>query len=195
MQTIRDVFGSITIATLFITMSGLGFAWGHGAGDKRPGWKGPAKGRTQRAERRNRTKYILPVGDKTYTVERAISLENEGKRKEAIQLLQKIIERWPKSHSPHMILGSLYLNSMQYEKAILFFKKAAKLKPKYAPTHYALGMLYEKLKDHKKAIKSWKRYLLIKEVDPESLEIAKKHLEHEKQHLAKHTDKKNGGQK
>ncbi len=57
-------------------------------------------------------------------VDYAISLKNQGKSEEAIGVLSEGIERYPESSLLFTLLGKIYVENGDYDRAINFLKKA-----------------------------------------------------------------------
>ncbi len=57
-------------------------------------------------------------------VDYAISLKNQGKTGEAINVLNEGIDRYPESSLIFTLLGKIYVENGEYDKAINYLKKA-----------------------------------------------------------------------
>ncbi len=63
----------------------------------------------------------------------------EGRRQEAIPLLQQLIGSDPGMPMLHFKLGECYLQLREYEKAVPVFRKAVEREPDFAAARINLG--------------------------------------------------------
>ena len=75
----------------------------------------------------------------------------------------------PKSDKVWFLLGGLYLQSKEVDKAITTLQKAQSINPKNAETYFALGSAYFQQQKYQSAIGQYKAGLRIKPNDPEGL--------------------------
>lgn len=93
-------------------------------------------------------------------LEKGIDLGNQGKYKEAEEILKKGLEENPFSFEINFALGIVYTNSGEHKKAIEKLETAINLDPGKQEPYYVLGMLYEAEGEYNKAINLWERYLI-----------------------------------
>ncbi len=74
----------------------------------------------------------------------ALLLENEGKKGEAIDRLEKLLLRNPNNAVVLFHLGRLYYNDGKIDKAIAQFLSALNLNPEYSDARYSLAIAYER---------------------------------------------------
>ncbi len=68
--------------------------------------------------------------------------ENEGKKTEAMQELERVLEHDPKVRGLHYTLGCLYMEELKYEKAREQFEAELLLSAPYPRTYLQLGHVY-----------------------------------------------------
>ncbi|WEG11162.1 tetratricopeptide repeat protein [Pullulanibacillus sp. KACC 23026] len=73
----------------------------------------------------------VPTGDGAWEI----------KEQEAIQLLESVIQRKPRSHFPYSLLGQIYITEKQFDKATAVLLQAVSLKP-IQPNLNNLGVCY-----------------------------------------------------
>lgn len=76
-------------------------------------------------------------------------------------ILTAMIEKNPELWRERYILGGLYLQEMDFDKAIEQFKTIIKIRPKMVRAYNALGMCYLNLGNNDKAVAVWKKALEI----------------------------------
>ena len=74
-----------------------------------------------------------------------------GRHAEAIEPLAEETRRWPASDLAHFLLGQVYLQQKEYEKARASYEAALKIEPRYANAHYGLVTACAKLGDREQA--------------------------------------------
>lgn len=79
--------------------------------------------------------------------------------KEALRLLNVIIERKPEGAEPYYYRGLVQVSLGDNASAISDFKKNLALNPKNSLAYYSLGVSYDNLKKPKEALASYKKYL------------------------------------
>ena len=75
--------------------------------------------------------------------------QNEDGR--AVEIFERLLQRFPAFANVHGALGSSYLKLKNYPRAKEELEQAVKLNPQEAKVHYNLAMLYARLKDPQKA--------------------------------------------
>jgi tetratricopeptide (TPR) repeat protein len=74
-----------------------------------------------------------------------------GRHPEAIEALEKDIRISPRAGMSHFLLGQLYLQREEYEKARGHYEKAIAIEPNHTNAYYGLFTLSSRLKDNAKA--------------------------------------------
>ena len=96
---------------------------------------------------------------------RAGYFEASGKRPEAIEELEKLLQHDPKVRGLHYTLGCLYAEARQYEEALQQFDAEMKLDAPYPRTYFQMGHVYLGLEKPSQALPLLKKAIRI---DPES---------------------------
>lgn len=120
------------------------------------------------------------------TIEKAVSLDRDGRTEEAIAFLEKIGDEWLMNYQAYLLLGKFHLKALNYGKAETYFEKGKSFMPyDECPVDIILGIIYEANDNHRKAIESWDSCLLYAFRDRAIIEMATKHLEHLKERIKK----------
>lgn len=113
-------------------------------------------------------------------LEKALTLLNDGKTDEAMNIIKTRIESSPKDPDNYMAIGLIYLEQEDYSKAKENFQKTLEISRKNIAAHYMLAMIYEKENNISAAIEKWQR--IVKYSKNEELkELAQKHIKQLKQ--------------
>ncbi len=108
-------------------------------------------------------------------LEQALSLLNEGKTDEAMEIVKERLKSEPDSSDNYMAMGLIQLEKNDYANAKENFKQALKINRKIVAAHYMLAMIYEKEGDTKQAIDKWQK--ITKYSKDETLKsLAEKHI-------------------
>ena len=75
-----------------------------------------------------------------------------GKRKLALNHLQRAIELNPRDARAHQRLGMIYVRGRRLQEALKHFQKVAKLEPNSAEAHYRVGLALYQLRRYDDAI-------------------------------------------
>jgi superkiller protein 3 len=76
-------------------------------------------------------------------LDQAVALEKKGKLKEAIQMHEKIAQKFPKLKVPsYVTIGGLYGKQGKFDEEIKWCQKAIALDPKFANSYVNLGSAY-----------------------------------------------------
>lgn len=94
---------------------------------------------------------------------RAIS--DKGLKVNAIQTLEKFINKMPASHELHTVLADFYMAKKEYAQAILHYSESIKLNPQEFANFNNLGILYMETGQHDLAIEA---YLKSSDLNPHS---------------------------
>ncbi|MBW8001356.1 MAG: tetratricopeptide repeat protein [Planctomycetes bacterium] len=97
----------------------------------------------------------------------ALALLEQNKLKPAEQMFLRSLEldlECP--FTMYYNMGSIYLRTKRYEKAIYFYKKGAENDPKIERVYYTIGLCYQKLGQLDKAIEYWEKELQAKYDNP-----------------------------
>jgi len=81
-----------------------------------------------------------------------VAMKNTAK---AVELAQKIIEKYPSSARGYMVLGSIYESQKDYSRAINEVKKGIRTDINNAPALVYMGNLYEATKDYTRAMTAY----------------------------------------
>jgi tetratricopeptide (TPR) repeat protein len=77
----------------------------------------------------------------------------------AVAEYEKTLELVPHYYMAHVMLGTIWGRSGNYDEAMKHFNEAIKIKPFYAPAYYDIGLLYQKRKVFREAEKYYKTAL------------------------------------
>ena len=92
----------------------------------------------------------------------AVTLSEQGKNKEAIEMLNKAISKDPKFIKAYINRGAYKSDLGCYEDAIKDYKEVVKINPKNILALVNIGCNYKRLKDNKMAIKYFNKALELK---------------------------------
>jgi tetratricopeptide (TPR) repeat protein len=98
----------------------------------------------------------------------ATSLRNEGKLRESVEVLSKVLAEYPADrYNPgiHTVLGGVYSNLEEYENALINFRKATELNPKSELASLGLYVTLSDLDKDEEALHELFRYLKIHPAD------------------------------
>ena len=93
-------------------------------------------------KRRRRRKGTPPRHPKPAELARAHALWKEGKAQEAVELLEDLLERYPRDVDGHMLLGSIYGDMGDFLEAIRHLEVAARLSRRDPEVLLLLGTAY-----------------------------------------------------
>jgi len=97
----------------------------------------------------------------SYLYNKAATLTNSKRRKEAIASYQQAIALDPNDATRHNGLGNVYSDLKRYEEAIASYQQAIVLDPNYAYPHNGLGVLYKDLKRNEAAVASYQQAIAL----------------------------------
>lgn len=113
--------------------------------------------------------WFLNFQDRTPPQERVEQKDFVRERKytqqERKQILQAMIERNPELWRERYVLGGIYLQEMDFERASEQFKKIIKIRPQMIQAYNALGMCYLNQGKNAEAVAIWEKAM---EIDPEN---------------------------
>jgi len=92
-------------------------------------------------------------------IEKIIFLFNKKKYLEALNLSNKIINKYPNSGLINNILGAIHTELKNYTLAKTLFIKVINLNPKYSDGYYNLANIYNKLGEEDNAIKNYEKVI------------------------------------
>jgi Tfp pilus assembly protein PilF len=109
---------------------------------------------------------------------------DDGKPEEGIPHLEKAVTLYPDYLEAHLMLGTAYMNTKQWDKADASLHRALKINPKSAEIHFALSELYREQKKYTEAEKEaqeglkiddkgWQGHLTLGRIYADQNEIAK----------------------
>ena len=93
-------------------------------------------------KRRQRRKRLPPRHPKPAELERAHALWEEGKPEEAVELLEDLVERYPRDLDCHVLLGSIYGGLGDFSEATHHLEVAARLSHRDPEVLLLLGTAY-----------------------------------------------------
>lgn len=115
-------------------------------------------------------------------------LANKEQYKEAIEYLEKALQKDPKDIQILNSLGFANGRSGKYEKAKEWYKKALEIEPKFQKALGNIGHVLEMEGNYEEAIKNYEKALSI-EVEDENLKFPKNVIKVVEEHLQKAKDK------
>jgi len=99
-------------------------------------------------------------------IQSIIDTFSSGQKKEAINKIDALIEKYPSAPLLLNISGSFYKSNSQLDVAVIKFNQALVLEPNYTEVYYNLGVTLRELGQIDEAIKSYKSALSIKNEHP-----------------------------
>jgi tetratricopeptide (TPR) repeat protein len=75
----------------------------------------------------------------------ALVARDQGKEVEAIQMLEKLLQRYPDHGLSHEVLGGLLVSAHRYPEAENSLENAVRLNPKSVKANYQLGLLLARM--------------------------------------------------
>lgn len=115
----------------------------------------------------------------------AIRLSNQGRKEEAIRILQELSKQSPNDDRYLLSLGMVYRSLDQYENAVAAFERAVQIRPS-EEGYYSLGLLYEGMATRAdpprqkdllaKARNAWSGFLRLNPSDTKKREVAERHI-------------------
>jgi tetratricopeptide (TPR) repeat protein len=91
----------------------------------------------------------------SHTVTEAVDLIKAGKNTEAIPILKENLEKNPENAAVQFTLGKAYINTKQYDLAIVPLQKALSIKADQAGAHFYLGIAYAQMGQDAEALKEF----------------------------------------
>lgn len=86
--------------------------------------------------------------------ERSLQLKNAGKKKEALQLLESLVEKDPSNNFFHISLGSAYRQDKEYSRAIEQLQMAVQNDPSDPDVYQELALTYKDQRNYDEAFKA-----------------------------------------
>ncbi len=105
-------------------------------------------------------------------LQKAYALRHEGRYREAIALLQEILEKDPLSSPAHHLLGLIYGFIGEFEKSLEELRRAVEIDEGFIQARNDLALTYAMLGMYEEAKQEFRRVL---ELDPHNA-LATKHL-------------------
>lgn len=96
-------------------------------------------------------------------VQDVVRLFNAGQSQRALQQAEAMVSRYPGEPVLHNLIGAVYTERRQYDRAIASYREAIRLQPRYAEAYSNLGAACNELGHHSAAIDA---YTLALELDP-----------------------------
>ncbi len=89
-----------------------------------------------------------------------------GNRKNQQELLEKLIQMYPKDERLYLMLGNFYFSQRQWEKAIATYKQALEINPEFSTPYNQIGYCYRYLGKYAEAENALKKYIKMIPDDP-----------------------------
>lgn len=127
---------------------------------------------------------VQAAGSVEENLKQAIQLSNQGRKEEAVQILQGLGVQNPSDDRVFLCLGLIYRSLQRYDDAIRAFERAVSIKAS-GEGYYSLGLLYEgkAIGDEsgarhwvEKAKAAWTSFLRMNPADSKKAEVAARHL-------------------
>lgn len=99
-------------------------------------------------------------------VDEAGGLIKQGRIKEAIEILNRIIQKEPENARAHLQLAEAYYQSESFDEAVMEYKLASRDSEEDPEIDYLLGYAYAKLGRLELAVERWEKYLTKSSGDP-----------------------------
>jgi len=99
-------------------------------------------------------------------VAEAGGLVRQGRIKEAIEILNRILQKEPENARAHLQLAEAYYQSESFDEAVMEYKLASRDGEEDPEIDYLLGYAYAKLGRLELAVERWERYLTKSPGDP-----------------------------
>jgi tetratricopeptide (TPR) repeat protein len=112
-----------------------------------------------KGKRRRRRKRLPPRRPKPAELVRAHALWEEGKAREAVELLEDLVERYPRDVDCHMLLGSIYGDLGDFVEAIHHLEAAARFSRRDPEALLLLGTAYWEAALHSHALLTFRECL------------------------------------
>lgn len=93
----------------------------------------------------------------------------EGRTEEAVESLERLVERSPRNEHAHFFLGSAYYEQERYAHAMRAYVKALEIAPNYVGAMIHLGHTLHRLGKHTHAIRIGTQVLARRPEDPDAL--------------------------
>ena len=87
----------------------------------------------------------------------AVMYSGQGRHKDAIEELKKVMELQPQNDDPHRVLSDVYIAGADWDSAIAAAKQAVNLRPSYWRNHSQLGLAYFRAGKYEEAAASYER--------------------------------------
>jgi len=89
-----------------------------------------------------------------------------GNRKKQQNLLEKLVQMYPKDERLYLLLGNFYFGQREWEKAISIYKKALEINPQFSTPYNQIGYCYRYLGNYAEAENALKKYVKLIPNDP-----------------------------
>jgi tetratricopeptide (TPR) repeat protein len=83
----------------------------------------------------------------------------QGNTRKQQDLLEKLVQLYPKDELLYLTLGNFYFGQRQWEKAITTYKQALEINPEFSTPYNQIGYCYRYLGDYAAAEKALKKYI------------------------------------
>ncbi|NOR54115.1 MAG: tetratricopeptide repeat protein, partial [Candidatus Aminicenantes bacterium] len=130
---------------------------------------GNTKGRNEAFE--NAKKYSAKTSDKERLWIESIYANYIGRdREKAVDILEQLVEKYPREDIFHHDLGNLYRVGREYKKAIEEFTKALELDPNFGLVMNHMAYTYSAMEEYEKAIEYLQKYSSLSPEDANPLD-------------------------
>tara|TARA_B100001063_G_scaffold134195_1_gene125548 strand:+ start:1007 stop:2308 length:1302 start_codon:yes stop_codon:yes gene_type:complete len=85
-------------------------------------------------------------------IKKLVKYHGSNDYQNGIKLGNKLLASYPKNHIILNILGSMHLNNLNYNQALICFKSAIEYFPNFIEVYNNVSILYKNIGEHKKAI-------------------------------------------
>jgi Flp pilus assembly protein TadD len=98
----------------------------------------------------------------------AYTLNENGKREEALRILTNIIDAQPSNADAHLLIGKIYCHNGDFGRAIPYLRSATRLRPDDARAYSLLGEALSRVSGHtdREAIRAFKKALELSGTSP-----------------------------
>jgi tetratricopeptide (TPR) repeat protein len=83
----------------------------------------------------------------------------QGNTRRQQDLLEKLVQMYPKDEQLYLTLGNFYFSQRQWEQAIVTYKQALQINPEFSIPYNQIGYCYRYLGDYAEAEKALKKYI------------------------------------
>ena len=126
------------------------------------------EGLTERPSSRFERPSNAPPSEPQVLVRMAQTLIDLGETNEAIKVLEQNLAAYPRSLSSFVLLGEIYVQSRQYEKAKQYLQTAIEMRPNYTTAYYGLAKACAGLDQEEESKRYMEKFKELKAVDEQA---------------------------